>query len=107
MNRLILLLCICGLLFGCSSTQIIQVWQNEAAQHDLDSVAVVGISDSESSRRIFEDRLSALMNQADLRAIPSYTLLAENTDPSLKNLRPLAEKQGIDAILATRVIAVE
>jgi hypothetical protein len=70
------------------------------------SVVVVGISRSDTMRRVFEDTFSQQLQAAGVQALPSYTQIPPGTTGAIK-LRDLVKANGASAVLVTRVQRVE
>jgi hypothetical protein len=73
------------------------------------TILVLGINGKVENRAEFEDRLSAAITRPGIVAIPSYSLLPRpNSMPlDMDQLRDVVHGQGIDAVLATRLIKVK
>ena len=70
------------------------------------TILVLGINGKVENRAEFEDRLSAAITRPGIVAIPSYSLLPRpNSMPlDMDQLRDVVQGQGIDAVVATRLI---
>lgn len=77
-------------------------WPGPPASH----VVVVGISRSDTMRRIFEDTFSQQLQAAGIQATPAYTQIPAGTTGAL-GLRDLMKANGADAVLVTRVQRVQ
>ncbi|MFC4527236.1 hypothetical protein [Dyella halodurans] len=93
-------------LAGCSTLRITNEWRDPGwpgppATH----IAVIGISNSDSTRRVFEDTFVQELQTAGVTATASYTQIGPN-DTSV-NVENLIKSSGADAILVTRVQSVE
>ena len=92
-------------LAGCSSVRITNEWRDPGWQGPpATHIAVIGISNSDSTRRVFEDTFVQELQNAGVSAVASYTQLGPN-DTSIK-VDQLIKSTGADAILVTRVQSV-
>ena len=108
MKALRLLLLTAGLVLGaCQTFSITNQWRDPSwAGPPANHVVVVGISRSDTMRRIFEDTFSQHLQAAGVRATPSYTQIPPG-GPGAVPLRDLVKGTGAEAVLVTRVQRVE
>ena len=91
---------------GCATVSITNQWRDPNWQGPPAShVVVIGISNSETMRRIFEDTFAQQLQAAGISASASYTQIAPH-DTSVR-LSDLIKSSGADAILVTRVQSVQ
>jgi len=100
---------LCGIfLLGCASsgsTKLLSVWKDpDAGKRQGGRVIVVGVSNQNSARRLFEDTVVAELAHRGAEAVPSYTIF-----PSMENLDKSQvvdkiKKQGFDVAVVTRLI---
>jgi len=92
------------------TTKFVFTWMNPnyTGTH-FKTILVLGINGKVENRAEFEDRLSAAITRPGITAIPSYSLLPRpNSMPlDMDQLRDVVHGQGIDAVLATRLIKVK
>lgn len=94
-----------AVLLGCSTVSISNQWKDPAfAGPPLSNVLVVGITRSDTMKRVFEDVFSQQLQAAGIRAERSYVRLPQGaTSLNLTDLKTT----GIDGVLTTRVERVE
>lgn len=95
-----------ALVAGCATVTITNQWKDPnwrgpPASH----VVVIGISNSDAMRRIFEDTFVQQLQAAGITASASYTQISPN-DTSVR-LGDLIKSTGAEAILVTRVLRVQ
>jgi hypothetical protein len=92
------------------TTKFVFTWMNPnyTGTH-FKTILVLGINGKVENRAEFEDRLSAAITRPGIVAIPSYSLLPRpNSMPlDMDQLRDVVQGQGIDAVVATRLIKVK
>jgi hypothetical protein len=92
---------------ACSSVTVSNAWKDPAwSGPPADSVLVVGITRSDTMRRVFEDTFSQQLQAAGIKASASYTQIPAGAGASVQ-LGTLIKSSGAQAVLATRVQRVE
>jgi hypothetical protein len=67
---------------ACASTSIVGSWVSpEAASNRPKKMLVVGVSDVDTTRRMFEDEFVRQLEAKGVDAIPSYSQLTRTFDP--------------------------
>ncbi len=93
-------------LVACSSVSVSNQWKDPTwAGPPASSVLVLGITKSDTMRRIFEDTFSQQLQAAGITATPSYTQIPAGGASA--KLGDVIKSSGADALLATRVERVE
>jgi hypothetical protein len=94
-------------LVGCASISVSNQWKDPNwVGPPASNVLVVGITRSETLRRIFEDRFVQQLQSAGLTASASYAQIPSG-EGSNTQLGDLIKSSGAEAVLATRVQRVE
>jgi hypothetical protein len=94
-------------LSACSTVSVTNQWRDPSwPGPPASSVVVVGISRSDTMRRVFEDTFSQQLRAAGVQAAASYTQIPPGTTGAVK-LRDLVKASGAGAVLVTRVQRVE
>lgn len=93
-------------LAGCATTSVTNQWKDPSWQGPpASNVLVLGITKSDTNRRIFEDTFAQQLRAAGVQAEQSYTQIPSG-DASAK-VGDVIKSSGAQAILATRVQRVE
>jgi hypothetical protein len=101
------------LLSACSGTDIVRDWNDESVNASYKTIFVVGISDSQQTRRIFENQLVDELKKSGIMAIPSYQHIGSkvviNRESVVKAVTKLAEVDSVnvDAVLVTYLVDTE
>jgi hypothetical protein len=87
------------LLAGCTSTSLVEKWQDAAfSGPPLQQLLVVSVERSDGRRRLFEDGMTAALARQSIRATASYTLLPDSV-PQSAELSATAKREGYDGVL--------
>jgi hypothetical protein len=93
---------------GCASTSLVNQWTSpERAAAPMRKVVVVGVSRQPSVRRVFEDEFAARLLAAEVQAVPSYTLIAQDGQADPDVLEQAVAQVGADGVLVTRLVSVQ
>ncbi|MEN9545209.1 MAG: hypothetical protein RLZZ598_2042 [Pseudomonadota bacterium] len=97
------------LLAGCASGPTLSSsWRDPEFQGPpLQKVLVVGVSRSDTQRRLFEDGFAQGLRNGGSNGVPSYPLLPENGVIPDARLQEAVKKVGADAVLTARVLSRE
>jgi hypothetical protein len=101
----ILLIAVLGT--GCASTELINSWRDPDYTGSVTSLVVLGVSKQASVRRVFEDEFAAQLRTKGIRAIPSYTLIAEDGPVDEERLRAAIESAKTDGVIITRLVNIQ
>ena len=102
-------LVILGLTFfvtGCSTTKSIGTWKDPSFnKNELSNVLVIGITDKDSVRRIFEDEFVKQLQANSINATASYTMFQlDKADKDKDAIKVQLEQKGIDSVIVTRMV---
>lgn len=107
MSRLVLALsALLAVLTGCASTRIVNQWEMGDPGPAFTKLLVVGMSDNESVRRIFEDEFVKALTARGIVAIQSYTIIPESGQVPAARLDAAVRQAGADGVVTTRVVRV-
>jgi len=108
------ILALCFLIFGCSTTELVENWKNpDIDQYHPNKVLVVGMTSNLEARQQFEKQLQEEFNTRGIEAVMSSEFLKpaftseKKTEAELKVLESKLIMHGFDTILFTKVIGVE
>lgn len=102
------------LLFGCSSTKMLDSWKNtDYTIYHPKKVLILGITDNLTARIRFEQQLKSELNRRGITAIESYDVFESTFTNSKKSEEDIQKEvdrlsdQGFDAILISAVKGVD
>lgn len=98
----LVLLAACG-----TPTRIPTVWRNpDFGGGPFRNLFVIGVAESESNRRLFEDRFAAALSRGEASASVSYRRLPETDKLSEARIRAALGDGGHDAVVVTRLLGI-
>lgn len=108
------LLLIIVLLSGCTSSELVENWKNpDIDTFEAQKVLVIGISPNDDNRKVFERKLVSELKKNGVRAIRSMDFfektftVSPKTEEEIMALESQLIKEGVDAILLSKVLGVE
>jgi hypothetical protein len=107
---LLLATALAAALAGCASnpTRLDAKWINAefAGKRSAQDVLVLAAVPDVTMRRLFEDRMTARLRGAGVKAVQSYTVIPQDGPVSEERLRQAVASAGMSFALATRIINV-
>ena len=98
---------------GCTNTKLSQTWSDPHNKASYKDIMIVGISDSEQTRRAYESNFVASLQDEGIEALASYTLISHKEETTSKQgeFRKIVESavkgSDVDAVLVTHVVSIE
>lgn len=97
-----------AILAACSTFDLTNSWRSPDFKGPaMRKVLVIGLSPSDSTRRIFEDGFAQALKGAGVAAISSYGALPEHGKISDDRLKAAVAQAKADSVLITRLMRVE
>ena len=94
-------------LASCSSTSLMQSWKETEAGHVYKHLMIIGISDSQQTRQIYEKYFVAELKKRNVTATPSYKLINSKQEMSRETVVAAIQGTEIDAVLITYLVSAE
>ncbi len=101
-----LALLLAGLVAACATTKVTNVWY-EKGHSPVRKVLVLGVSDNERNRRLFEDALVRVLKQDGVDADAASRIMPATHKPTRQRILEAVRKHGYDAVMITRVVGVD
>ena len=95
------------LLSSCVSTELTSVWTSQDDARPIARILVIGVSDSEHQRRVFEDTFVEKIKDTGLAAGAGYHTLDATDNPNPDQVLEKVSALDVDAVLVTHVLGVE
>jgi len=114
MNRFLIFLLVIGLLFSCSSSELVENWKNpDIDNFEAQKVFVIGITADLKNRKSFENKLTSVLKKNGVNAVKSLDFFenfyskSPKTEEELLELEEELLQEGFDAILLSKVVGIE
>jgi hypothetical protein len=104
-NTVVLLLCL--LAASCANTSLTQSWKEPEHARSYKYPMIMGISDSQQTRRIYENHFVAQLKEKNITAIPSYTLISSKQEISRETIVGAIQDTRIDSVLVTYLVSAD
>ena len=92
------------ILAGCSSTTLSGAWKSPEFQGPVSKIYLVGLSQNEVTRRMFETQFAQELAKYGITGIPSYKDLDNVRSANIDTISALMQKNGADSMLITRLV---
>ena len=92
---------------SCSNTEVIQDWVAEGLDKTYQHPLIIGISDSQQTRQIFEKHFVSELAKNNVTATPSYTLISSKQKMNRETVMKAIEGTEIDSVIVTYLVSSE
>jgi hypothetical protein len=108
-NRLlkIAVLIFCSGLLACANTSLTHSWKHPEHNRMFNHLLIIGVSDSQQTRRIFENYFAEQLKKRDTMATPSYLLINSKQVINRDTVVNAIQGTGIDAVLVIYLVSVD
>ena len=103
----IIVLVLCTMMASCASTSLTTSWKEEGLEHSFKHPMIIGISDSQQTRRIYEKHFVAGLKKRNITATPSYTLINSKQKMNRETIVKAIQGTDIDSVLVTYVVSAD
>lgn len=114
MKKLVIIIFLAAFVSSCSSTQLVNNWKDpDTVLFHAYKVLIVGMTENETVREDFENKLKAAFEQRNVEAVRSLDLFdvqftnAKQSEKELSDVEEQLLNKDFDAILFTKVIGSE
>ncbi|RKZ66864.1 MAG: hypothetical protein DRQ44_06275 [Gammaproteobacteria bacterium] len=95
------------LLSSCANTKISQSWVEPNHTKSYNDLLIIGIGESEQSRRAYESYFITELEEIKIEAVASYTLIKSDEKMDRDTVLKAIDGLEIDAVLVTHMVAVD
>ena len=95
------------LLSSCANTKISQSWVEPNHNKSYKDLLIIGIGESEQTRRAYESYFADELRANKVEAIASYTLIKSDEKIERETVLKAIEGLDIDAVIVTHMVAVD
>ena len=96
-----------SLLLACSHTSLEDSWKEPDHDRSYSKPLIIGVSDSQQNRQIFEKQFVKKINEYQAEAVPSYTLISSKQKINRETVVETVRGTDIDAVLVTYLVSAE
>jgi len=91
-----------------TKTEISGVWKSDSpTMAPMKRILVIGIAESESKRRSFEESFATALGKRGVDAVASYRILPESERLSKDSIQQAIAGRGFQGVIATRLVGVD
>lgn len=92
-------------LTGCASVTMVSTWKDQAApKKSYKDLLVVGITEKQQTRSVFEEVMASELRKSGVSATPSYTVTGVEQKLSVESVEKAAHAAGADAVITAQLI---
>lgn len=103
-----LLVFVTVLFAACATTTPVVEWRSpEFKDVSFDDILIIGVSNDNAARRIFEDTFVAELKKLGVTAVSSHSIMAEGQKITRENVEAAIKGNKIHAVLVTHLVGVE
>lgn len=92
------------LVSACSSTTMSGSWADPDFTKQVENVYIIGMTEKDTTRRIFEDTFGRLLASKGVKTVSSYTDLPNSTSPDREAIIERMTAEGCDSVLLTKLV---
>ena len=104
---LIILLVMAVVIASCSNTSLLQSWKETEAGRVYKHLMIIGISDSQQTRQLYEKYFVAELKKKKVTATPSYQLISSKQKMNRETVVAAIQGTEIDAVLVTYLVSAD
>jgi hypothetical protein len=90
-------------LVGCSTTTIVGSWRDPAYTGSVHKILVIGVTDKDLVKRMFEDRFVSQLQGRGVQGVASYTVLPASKKLPREDVEAKARDLGVDKVLVVAI----
>lgn len=101
----IIVLLLSAFIVSCTTTELKDSWKDADLKYSFQHPMIIGISDSQQTRQIYEKYFVAELKKNNITATPSYTLISSKQKINRETVVAAVKNTDIDAVLVTYLIS--
>ena len=94
-------------IISCASTKVTENWIHADHSKPYEHPMIIGISDSQQTRQIFEKHFVSELNKVNVTATASYTLINSKQKMNRETVLKSIEGTDIDSVIVTYLVSSE
>ena len=104
---LLILLVMVIAITSCSNTSLLHSWKETEAGPIYKHLMIIGISDSQQTRQLYEKYFVAELKKRKVTATPSYQLISSKQEMNRETVVAAIQGTEIDAVLITYLVSAD
>lgn len=92
---------------SCAKTSMIENWKDDELTHTYKHLMIIGISDSQQTRQIYEKHFVGKLKKSNITATPSYSLINSKQKMNRETVVAAIKGTEIDAVLVTYLVSAD
>ena len=104
---LLILLVMVIAITSCSNTSLLHSWKETGAVPIYKHLMIIGISDSQQTRQLYEKYFVAELKKRKVTATPSYQLISSKQEMNRETVVAAIQGTEIDAVLITYLVSAD
>jgi hypothetical protein len=92
---------------SCANTEVTQSWHDSDLNRVYERPMIIGISDSQQTRRVYEKYFVDELKKVNVDAIPSYKLISSKQKMNRETVVKAVRGTDIDAVIVTYLVSSE
>ena len=103
----IIVLLFSSIIASCATTDLMDSWKDAELNHSFQHLMIIGVSDSQQTRQIYEKYFVAELKKNNITATPSYTLISSKQKINREVVVAAIKNTDIDAVLVSYLISAD
>lgn len=95
------------LIAACANTEVIDHWVDAEHSKPYKRPMIIGISDSQQTRRVFEKYFVSELKKINIAATPSYKLISSKQKMNRETVLKVIQGTDIDSVIVTYLVSSE
>ena len=103
----IAVLLLCTVISSCATTKITESWVDPDLKQSYKRPLIIGISDSQQTRRVYENHFVAELKKKNITATASHTLISSKQKLNRETVVNAIQGRDIDSVLVTYLVSAD
>jgi len=100
-------LLLCAVISACATTKITESWVDPELKQSYKRPLIIGISDSQQTRRVYENYFVAELKKKNISATASYTMISSKQKLNRDTIENAIQDTDIDSVLVTYLVSAD
>jgi len=98
---------LCAAIASCANTSLMDSWNDENRHGPYKHLMIIGVSDSQQTRQVYEKHFVAELKKKNIMATPSYKLISSKRKMNRETIVDAVQDTDIDAVLLTYLVSAD